>query len=162
MTFRTEDFPVWAKGTFFEQFEAGQTFDHHWGRTLGAHDAALFNALTLGYHPLFVNDEYARSLGHERSPINSYLVFLTVLGLSVEDTSEKFGGAFLGVERVQFLAAVYPGDTITAHTEVVATRESRSRPDTGIVTWRTHGRNQRDDVVLELTRMNLVARKDRA
>lgn len=159
MSFDLDGFDVWHKGHFFEEFAPGQTFDHHWGRTLRESDGVLFNSMTLSYNPLYGNDEYARRLGHPRAPLNPYLVFLTVLGLSVEDTSEKEGGAFLGVEYVSFLAPVYPGDTITSHTEVVAVRESASRPDAGIVSWRTEGLNQRGERVLEYTRTNLVARR---
>ncbi|WP_199434787.1 MaoC family dehydratase [Qaidamihabitans albus] len=162
MQFRTKDFPLWPKASFFEEFEPGQTFDHHWGRTLTESDAVAFNSLTLGYNPLYVNDEYAREIGHPRSPVNPYLAFLTVLGLSVEDTSEKNGGAFLSVEYVSFLEPVYPGDTITAHTTVHQVRESKSRPMNGIVTWHTHGRNQHGTRVLEFSRTNLVQRRSEA
>lgn len=160
-----KDFPLWTKGRYYEGFEVGQTFDHHWGRTLRDYDSVLFNSLTLSYAPIYNNDEYARNAGLPRSPINPYLVFLLVLGMSVEDTSEGVDGAdgaFLGVERADFLAPVYPEDTITSHTEVVGLRTSRSRPQGGIATWRTIGRNQHGETVLELVRTNLVAREGSA
>jgi acyl dehydratase len=83
------------------------------------------------------------------------LVLCTVVGLSVEDLSEA-GGPFLGIEDCTFTQAVYPGDTVTATSTVLDARISTSRPEFGIVTWRTEGRNQHRDVVVEFTRSNLV------
>jgi acyl dehydratase len=86
------------------------------------------------------------------------LVLCTVIGLSVEDLSES-GGPFLGIEDCEFPAPVYPGDTLTAGSEVLAVRESSSRPGTGIVTWRTVGRNQRGETVCTYVRSNLLAKR---
>ena len=156
------EFPLWIKGRAFEDFHVGQQFDHHWGRTLERYDSTLFSSLTLYYVPAYLNEEAARERGRPAGLINPYLVFLLVLGMSVEDTSEGIDGAegaFLGVKHVRFLADVVAGDTITAHTTVVAVRESNSRPQSGIVTWATSGRNQRGETVLEFERTNLVARR---
>lgn len=162
MNVEPKDFPLWTKGRYYDDFEIGQEFDHHWGRTIHGYDSVLFNSLTLSYAPAYNNDEFARALGNERAPINPYFIFLLVLGMSVEDTSEGVNGAegaFLGVERVDFLAPVYAQDTITSHTTVLKLRVSESRPNGGIATWHTIGRNQRGECVLELVRTNLVVRK---
>src|SRR6266403_1223233 len=90
--------------------------------------------------------------------IDPLLVLCTVVGLSVEDLSEA-GGPFLGVEDVEFLRPVHPGDTITARSRVVSRRESESRPGFGIVTWETEGRNQRGEAVVSYRRTNLVAKR---
>ena len=90
--------------------------------------------------------------------VDPLLVLCTVIGLSVEDLSEA-GGPFLGVEDVEFLRPVYPGDTVTARSVVVAKRESESRPAFGVVTWETEGRNQRGEVVISYRRTNLVAKR---
>ncbi|GLZ49869.1 MaoC family dehydratase [Actinomycetospora sp. NBRC 106375] len=152
------DFELVEKGPVFETFEVGQQLEHHWGRTLSETDAVLFGSLTLNYAPLYTNAHWSRQLGHEQRPINAYFVFLTVLGLSVEDTSERDGGMFLGVDSVDFLAPVYPGGTLTARSEVLAVRDSKSRPTAGIVTWRTTGYVDSREPVLELVRTNLVVR----
>ncbi|GGN78689.1 MaoC family dehydratase [Nocardia rhizosphaerihabitans] len=145
------------KGRLFDEFALGQLFVHHWGRTVLASDSMLFTSLTLNYNPLYVNSESARELGHSTSPVNPYLTFLTVLGLSVEDLSEgTTEGAFLGVDDLEFFEPVYPGDTLTGVSEVVALRPSRSRPGGGIVTWRSKGFNQSGATVLAFTRTNLV------
>ncbi len=86
------------------------------------------------------------------------LVLSTVVGLSVEDLSEA-GGPFLGVEDCTFHRPVHPGDTVTARSTVVETRESRSRPNVGIVTWHTEGHNQHGELVIDFVRTNLVAKR---
>lgn len=146
-----------VKGHCFEDFTPGRVFEHHWGRTLTQADNALFTTTTLGYNPLYFNVEYARAHGHQDTVINPFLVLCTVVGLSVEDLSEG-GGPFLGLTDLSFHRPVYPGDTLTATSTVVDTRESRSRPRFGVVTWHTVGVNQRDETVVEYRRSNLVAR----
>jgi acyl dehydratase len=143
----------------FAQFELGQKFEHHWGRTLRESDATTFTCLTLNYNPLYVNDEFARSQGHPTAPVNPYLTFLTVVGLSVEDMSEGSAeGAFLGVDNLTFAQPVFPGDTLNASSEVIGLRASGSRPGSGIVTWRTTGSNQRGEDVITFDRTVLVGK----
>jgi itaconyl-CoA hydratase len=148
-------FPTRSRGHTFEDFEVGRVFEHHWGRTITEADTVLFSTLTLSYNPLYFNAEHARRCGHPAIVVNPMLVFTTVLGLSVEDLSEA-GGPFLGVDELAFHEPVHPGDTLSARSEVVAARPSESRPGTGIVTWRTEGRNQRDELVVDFRRSNLV------
>jgi acyl dehydratase len=76
--------------------------------------------------------------------------------VSVEDLSEA-GGPFLGIDACAFHLPVFPGDTLTARSEVLSARTSATRPGVGIVTWRTEGHNQRGELVVELERTNLVA-----
>lgn len=152
------EFPLRPKGHAFEHFEPGQAFAHHWGRTLTESDGSLFSTVTLRFTPLYFNAEYARAHGHPGVVLDPLLVLCTIVGLSVEDLSEA-GGPFLGVNDVQFHLPVYPGDTLTAHSTVVGLRESEKRPDFGIVTWRTEGRNQKGETVLSYERTNLVARR---
>jgi itaconyl-CoA hydratase len=149
---------VWRKGNQFEDFHLGQVFHHHWGRTINDGDNSLFSSLTLSYNPLYFNVDYARLLGHDAIVVNPLLVFLTVFGLSVEDLSEA-GGLFLGVESLTFHQPVYPGETLTATSEVVEVRESQSRPRDGIVTWHTLGHNGKDELVIDFRRTNLVAKR---
>lgn len=149
---------VWRKGNQFEDFQLGQVFHHHWGRTINEGDNSLFSSLTLSYNPLYFNTEYALALGHKAIVVNPLLVFLTVFGLSVEDLSEA-GGLFLGVGALTFHQPVYPGDTLTASSEVVDLRESKSRPSDGIVTWHTFGRNSQAELVIDFRRTNLIAKR---
>lgn len=143
------------RGNRYEDFEVGQAFAHHWGRTVTAADNTLFCTLTLHYNPHYTNEDYAKAHGHPTTPVNPLLVFNTVFGLSVEDLSEG-GGPFLGVEDLSYLGSVYPGETLYARSEVIAKREAGNRPGYGIVTWHTHGANERGEDVVEFKRSNLV------
>jgi itaconyl-CoA hydratase len=149
---------LWPKGNLFEDFRVGQTFDHHWGRTLTEADNTLFSTLTLHFNPLYFNRPFAESHGHPTTPINPLLVFNTVLGLSVEDLSEA-GGPFLGLDNLSYLAPVYPGDTLIARSTTVSVRDSSGHTGAGIVGWRTEGFNQRGEKVIEFERANLVRRR---
>jgi acyl dehydratase len=143
------------RGLQYEDFRIGDTLVHHWGRTLTDHDSVLFTSLTHHYNPLYINEVYAQELGHPSRPINPFLVYATVLGLSVEDLSEG-GGPFLGLTDLRFPNPVYSNDTVRAESVVVSKRVSTSRPGWGIVTWFTTGRNQHDAVVVEYHRTNLA------
>jgi acyl dehydratase len=151
-------FPLRPRGRRFEDFDEGQVFDHHWGRSLSEGDNSLFATVALRFTPLYFNAEYARAHGHPGIVIDPLLVLCTVVGLSVEDLSEA-GGPFLGVDDVEFHCPAYAGDTLMARSTVVTKRESEKRPQFGIVTWRTEGRNQKGQVVVSYRRTNLVAKR---
>lgn len=171
------------RGNGFADFQPGQVFAHHWGRTLTESDNTLLTTLTLSYNPLYYNVEYARALGYRDVVVNPILVFLTVVGMSVEDLSEggarplrsapaaagsgegakprpRMAGGFIGVDDLVFHEPVYAGDTLSATSTVVAARRSASRPGSGIVTWRTEGRNQHGDLVISYQRSNMMATGD--
>jgi len=152
------DFKLVSKGHQFEDFVEGQVFEHHWGRTINAGDNSLFTTATLAHCPLYYNAEYARALGHPDVVVNPLFIACTAVGLSVEDLSEG-GGPFLGITGLKFHQPMYPGDTLSARSTVVSKRESASRGNFGIVTWRTEGRNQRGELVITYERTNLVARR---
>jgi acyl dehydratase len=155
--FDSASFTLLRKGRSFEEFEVGRRFEHHWGRTLTDGDNALFTTATLAYNPLYFNAEYARAEGHPGMVMNPMLVLCAVVGLSVEDLSEA-GGPFLGIDELTFHRPVYAGDTLEAISTVIAARESDSRPEFGIVTWHTEGRNQRGELVVDYKRSNLAAK----
>ena len=146
------------KGRQYEDFSVGQVIEHHWGRSITAGDNALFSTATCNWNPMHLNAEFARAHGYPDVVVNPMLVLCTVVGLSVEDLSEG-GGPFLGVDACTFHRPVYPNDTITARSTVVDMRESKSRKGTGIVTWHTEGHNQRDKLVVDYRRTNLVAKR---
>jgi itaconyl-CoA hydratase len=156
--FDPRSFPLMVKGRRYEDFAVGQVFVHHWGRTLTDGDNALFSTATCNWNPMHLNAEYAARHGHPDVVVNPMLVLCTVVGLSVEDLSEA-GGPFLGLDDCRFHRPVHPGDTLIATSVVLEARESASRPGAGIVTWRTEGRNQRDEVVVDYVRTNLVAKR---
>ncbi len=159
--FNPADFPLVKKGHQYQDFEVGQIWRHHWGRTITEADNAMFTSATCNWNPMYINAEFARAHVHPSTVVNPMLVLCTAVGMSVEDLSEG-GGPFLGVDDCRFLAPVYPGDTLTAESVVVDKRESASRPENGIVTWETSVRNQRGDLVLRYRRTNLVAKRREA
>ncbi len=150
--------PLIPRGTAFEDHTVGRVFNHHWGRTVHAADNVSFSTQTLAFNPVHFNRVAAREAGHPDEVVNPLLVFAIVFGLSVEDLSEA-GGPFLGAQRVRFLRDVYPGDTLYASSTVVEARGSRSRPESGIVTWHTTGRDADGDAVVEFERTNLVRKR---
>lgn len=145
----------WAKGRLYEDFAIGEVRDHHWGRTIAESDTTLFTTLTLSYNPLYFNRPYALAHGHRDIVVNPLLIFNTILGLSVEDNSE-IGGPFVGVGKLTYRQPVYPGETLRARSTTIAARLSASNPSSGIVTWRTEGFNQDDELVIDFERSNLV------
>ena len=146
---------LWPKGQLFEDFEEGQKFVHHWGRTITESDTINFTTLTLSYNPLYSNREYAKAHGHPDIVVNPQLVFNVVLGLTVEDCSE-IGGPFLGVFDLTYHHQVYPGITLRAESETTECRISDSNPANGIVTWHSKGFDQDDRLVVDFKRTNLV------
>lgn len=150
---------TFPKGNQFEDFAEGQVFEHHWGRTITDGDNTWFSTQTLSFNPLYFNEPYARSLGHEKMVVNPLLVFNTAFGMSVEDLSEG-GGLFLGVDECEFLEHVHVGDTITAKSTVVSKRISKSNKSAGIVTWLTEGANQQGRTVVRFKRTNFVRFRD--
>jgi len=149
---------LWPKGKYFEDFEVGKSFTHHWGRTLTESDNVQFSALTLNYHPTYLNVPYARAMGHAGAVANPLLVFLVVFGLSVEDLSET-GVAFLGVDDLTYHRPVLVGETVTARSTVMRVRESGSRPGQGIATWHTEGFDEHGELVIEFLRTNLISKR---
>ena len=152
--FRTRARPM-PKGNRYEDFEPGQVFQHHWGRTITESESTLFSTLTLHFNPHYFNAAYARAHGHPGIVANPMLVFTTVFGLTVEDLSEG-GGPFLGVNELTFHRTSIPAIR-SAPIGTCSTGASRSSPKGfGIVTWHTKGFNQRDELVIDFKRTNLV------
>ena len=147
------------RGRLFEDFEEGQTFVHHWGRTITEADTVQFSTLTLSYNPLYTNREYAKAHDHPDLVVNPLLVFNIILGLTVEDCSE-IGGPFLGVFELTYHQPVYPGETLTAKSKTYEARRSSSNPANGIVSWHTEGFNQNGERVIDFKRSNLVRLRD--
>ena len=147
-----------VRGHFFEDFQIGHTFKHHWGRTINEGDNSLFSTVTLNYWPAALNHEYAQSVGYAGCVVHPLLVMNVVFGLSVEDLSEQ-AIAHLGYFKMKYGVPVYPGDTITSESAVLEKRESESRPGFGIVRFKTVGRNQKGEIVLEYERPVLIKKR---
>lgn len=147
-----------SAGNFFEDFSIGQRFAHAVPRTLHGGDFSLYMALTGDRRPLSSSTEFARSLGYPREVAPELLVFHVVFGKSVAEVSFN-ATANLGYADVRFLRPVYPGDTLTADSEVIGLRQA-SKGDAGIVYVRTRGTNQKGQEVLTFVRWVMVAKRD--
>ena len=139
-------------GKYFEELAVGQRIQHRLGRTITETDNVLFCALTMNTQPLHVDEEFAKATPFGRRIVNGILTLGLVVGLSVPDLTEGTIVANLGYDKVVHPNPVFHGDTITAETEVLETRESTSQPDRGIVRLRQIGRKQDGTIVVELER----------
>jgi 2-methylfumaryl-CoA hydratase len=145
-------------GNFFEDFRLGQVIRHATPRTISAGDVALYNALYGSRFAVQSSDEFARALGFPRAPVDDLLVFHVVFGKTVPDVSLN-AVANLGYADFRFLKPVYPGDTLTATSEVIGLKENSSRK-TGVVYVRSRGRNQHLQDVIEYVRWVMVRKRD--
>jgi itaconyl-CoA hydratase len=147
------------RGRFYEDFDAGDVYRSHLGRTVTETDNIWFSALTMNTNQVHFNAEYAARTEFGQPLVVSTLTLAIVLGLSVRDTSEN-AAANLGWGDIVLPKPVYAGDTLWAESEVLRKRESGSRPSCGIVAIRTRGLNQRRETVIEFTRTFMVFKRD--
>jgi itaconyl-CoA hydratase len=142
-------------GRYFEDFQVGDVYEHRPGKTITEYDNHLFTLLTLNTHPLHFDVEFAKASEFKRNLVVSPYTLALLIGMSVTDCSQK-AIANLGMDDVKFSAPVFAGDTLYGESEVLAKRESQSRPGQGIVTIRTLGKNQDGTVVCSFTRNMLI------
>ena len=145
-------------GRSYEDFEVGDVYEHRPGRTVTEADNTWFTLLTMNQHPLHFDRAYAAKSEFGRPIVNSCLTLSIVTGMSVSDVSQRAIGN-LGWDRVRLTAPVFAGDTVYAETEVLAKRESKSRPNQGIVTVRTVGRKDDGTEFLAFERTVLVPKR---
>ena len=146
-------------GKFFEELEIGMEFDHEPGRTVTETDNLLFTALTLNPQPLHLDAEFAKNSIHGQILVNSLFTISLVVGLSVGDTTLGTTLGNLGFDKTVFPNPVFIGDTIRVSSKVIAKRESRTKPDRGIVTFEHRGVNQRGEIVCQCERGAMMLRK---
>ncbi len=146
--------PGWA-GRVFEDFEVGDVYEHPLGRTVIAADNIWFTCLTMNTNPIHFDAVYAAQSEFGKPLMNSCLTLSLVTGQSVSDLTQN-AVANLGWDDVRLPHPVFEGDTIYARSEVLETRESKSRPNAGIVRVKTTGVNQDGTTVIEFTRTFMV------
>ncbi len=145
-------------GKYFEELDVGMEFAHLPGRTVTETDNLLFSALTLNPQPLHLDAEFAASTEHGQILVNSIFTLGVVIGLSVGDTTLDTTLGNLGFDKTTFPNPVFLGDTLYSKTIVMDKRESRSKPDRGIVTFEHQGTNQRGEIVCTCTRGAMMMR----
>lgn len=141
---------------YFEDCEVGLTIDHAVRRTLTETDNILFSTMTLNMAPLHLDAEYSKDSIYGQRLVNSLFILGLVCGVTVPDTTLGTTLGNLGFEKVTFPKPCFHGDTVRVRTEIIAARRSNSRNDSGIVTFRHQGINQRDEVVCEAVRAGLM------
>lgn len=146
-------------GLYFEEFEPGTVIEHQTRRTVSEMDNVLFSALTLNLAPLHLDAEYSKGSIYGQRLVNSLFTLGLVGGISMQDTTQGTTLGNLGFSEVKFPKPLFHGDTVHVRTEIVSKRESKSRDDSGIVTFRHLGINQRDEVVCDCTRAGLMLKR---
>ncbi len=143
-------------GLYYEQFDVGQLFDHALRRTVTEADNVFFTAMTHNPAALHLDAEAMKNSEFGQRIVNSCFTLSLMVGISVGDTTLGTTVANLGWNDVVFPRPVFHGDTLRIETEVKDKRESRSRPNAGIVTFEHRAYNQRDELVARCTRLGLM------
>ena len=147
-------------GRFLEDFKVGDVYKHRDKKTITEKDNNLFCQITMNHHPLHLDAEYAESTIYKKIVIAGTLVASIAVGLSVPDISGK-AIANLDYEQIMHDAPVFLGDTLHAETEILEVKESKSKPDRGIVFVETRAYNQNNDKVLTLRRHILIPKREK-
>ena len=150
-----------SSGRYLGDFKVGDIYEHWPGRTISEVDNTWFTLLTMNTNPLHFDAAYSAKTEFGRPLVDSCLTLSIVTGMSVTDVSQK-AVANLGWDKVRLTAPVFAGDTIYAESEVLAVRESKSRPTQGIVTVRTTGKKADGTPFLSFERAILVPKRGHA
>ncbi|MCH8490867.1 MAG: MaoC family dehydratase [Oceanicaulis sp.] len=142
-------------GRYFEDFTVGDVYEHRPAKTVTEYDNHMFTLMTMNTHPMHFDAEFAKGSEFKQNLVVSPYTLALLIGMSVTDVSQK-AIANLGMDEVKFTAPVFAGDTIYGESEVLAKRESQSRPGQGIVTVLTRGFNQRGEMVATFIRNMLI------
>ncbi|WP_299323013.1 MaoC family dehydratase [Parasphingopyxis sp.] len=147
-------------GKWFDELEVGQTFDHPIRRTITETDNVLFTTMTHNPAQLHLDEEYCKvETEFGTRIVNSCYTLSLMVGVSVGDTTLGTAVANLGWDEVRFPKPLFHGDTVRVETEVIALRESKSRPDQGIVTFEHRAYNQHDELVATCKRSGLQKKR---
>ena len=146
-------------GLYYEEFEIGMEFRHALTRTVTEMDNILFCAMTHNPQPLHLDEEFASKTEHGQRLVNSIFTLGLVIGVSVGDTTLGTTIANLGMTDVRFANPVFHGDTLRSMTRVKDMRESKSRPNAGLVVFEHFGFNQRDEEIAYCVRTAFMRKK---
>lgn len=146
-------------GRYFDEWQVGDRIGHALTRTVTEADNVLISALTHNPQPMHLDAEHARQSEFGQILVNSCFTFSLTVGISVGDTTLGTLIANLGFDQVKFPKPVFYGDTLRIESEVIALRESASRPNAGLVTWEHRALNQRGEAVCTMKRTALLLKK---
>ncbi|MCD4679947.1 MAG: MaoC family dehydratase [Bacteroidales bacterium] len=145
-------------GKYLEDYIVGDIYKHWPGKTITESDNNLFTLLIMNHNPLHIDKNYCDSTQHKQILVVGTLIFSLVAGMSVSDISGK-AIANLDYEKITHDGPVFIGDTIYAETEILSARESRTKPDRGIIYVETRAFNQRKEKVLTFRRHVLIMKR---
>jgi itaconyl-CoA hydratase len=146
-------------GKYFEELEVGMKFKHSLGRTVTEMDNVLFCALTMNTQPLHVDENFASKTEFRQRVVNGLYTLGLVVGLTVSELTEGTIVANLGYDKVVHPNPVFHGDTIYAESEIIEKRESKSRPEVGIVRIKCWGRKPDGTIVVEFERTAMFLKR---
>lgn len=146
-------------GKYFEELEVGMKFKHSAGRTVTELDNVLFSSLTMNTQPLHLNEEFAASTEFGQRIVNGIFTLGLVVGLTVSDLSEGTIVANLSYDKVVHPNPTFHNDTIYAETEILEKRESKSRPNAGIVKLRHIGHRSDGTILVQFERTVMFLKK---
>lgn len=146
-------------GRYFDEWTVGDTIAHPITRTVTEADNLLISTLTHNPQPMHLDAEAAGQSEFGQILVNSCFTFSLLVGVSVADTTLGVLVANLGFDEVRLPAPVFIGDTLTCESEVIELRESKSRPNAGIVTWAHRAINQRGETVCTMKRTSLIEKR---
>jgi acyl dehydratase len=149
-------------GLYFEDCREGLVIEHAIRRTVTETDNVLFSAMTYNCAPLHIDAEYCKDTIYGQRLVNSMFLLALVAGVTVQETTLGTTLGNLGFQEIKFPKPVFHGDTIKVRTEIVNARLSKSRDDSGIVTFRHIGLNQRDEIVCDALRVGLMMLRPKA
>jgi len=148
-------------GRYYEDFKVGEIYEHRPGRTITQSDNTWFTLLTMNQHPIHFDEEFGKGTEFGKTLVASPFTIALMVGMSVSDISHK-AIANLGWTDILLPHPLFVGDTLYAESEVIKLRESKSRPDDGIVTVKTLGKNQDNILVASFLRSALIPKKGKA
>lgn len=146
-------------GLYLEEFEVGQLIRHQLTRSITESDNVLFSVMTMNPQPLHIDFDYAAKSEWGKPLVNSLFTLGLMIGISVHDTTLGTIVANLGMSDTSFPHPVFHGDTIRVETEIKSVRESRSKPDRGVVEMEHRAYNQRGDLVARCVRQTMVQKR---
>lgn len=148
-------------GRYYEEFNVGDIYQHRPGRTITQYDNIQFTLMTMNTHPMHFDEEYAKHSEFGRCIVCSPMTVALMVGMSVTDVSQK-AIANLGWNEIKLTHPLFAGDTLYAESEVLDKRESKSRPNAGVVSVKTIGLNQDNVMVCEFSRTMLIMKRSGA
>ena len=146
-------------GRYFEELQQGDVINHTTTRTITEMDNVLFCAISMNPQPMHLDEEFAKQSPFGQRTVNGLLTLSTMLGISVPELTMRTTIAAAALDKVEFPKPVFHGDTIHVQSRVLSRRESRNRPNAGVVVFEHEAYNQRNETVAKCTRVAIMMKR---